>query len=99
MKTTRKNQLAKARSLKVGEMAIIEFEDYGKYRSFTVQLSYYNAGLGRKRNLYVHAASNKKKLQYFLYVVTADEKDREDSDSNLKGQWKKVIPEEWRSAC
>ena len=53
MKIVKTNQLEKARSLKVGDVSIVEFEDYNKYRSFTVQLAHYNADLGRKRSLYV----------------------------------------------
>jgi len=96
MRTFKVNQLEKARSLKVGESAVVEFADYDKFRSFTVQLAHYNAGLGCKRNLYVHAASKKKKLQYCLIVVSAEEREMEENNSNLKGLWKKQIPEEWK---
>ena len=98
MRIVRTNQLEKARSLKPGEVSIVEFEDYNKYRSFTVQLSHYNASLGRKRNLYVHAASRLKKLQFCLVVVTAEEREKEETNSNLKGLWKKQLPEEWQRA-
>ena len=96
MRIIRTNQLEKAKNMTVGEFAIIEFDDYDKFRSFTVQLSHYNASLGRKRELYVHAASKMKKLQYCLIVVSADEREQEEVNSNLKGQWKKQIPEEWK---
>lgn len=95
MKIVRKNQLDTARSLKVGEMVIVEFDEYNKYRSFTVQLSYYNNGLARERDIYVHAASKMKKLQYLLLVVSSEEREREESNSNLKNLWKKQLPEEW----
>ncbi len=98
MRIVKTNQLEKARSLRVGDVSIVEFEDYNKYRSFTVQLAHYNADLGRKRSLYVHAASKLRKLQYCLVVVSAEEKELEDTNSNLKGQWKKQLPEGWRSA-
>ena len=98
MRIVKTNQLEKARSLKVGDVSIVEFEDYNKYRSFTVQLTHYNADLGRKRSLYVHAASKLRKLQYCLVVVSAEERKLEEINSNLKGQWKKQIPEGWRSA-
>ncbi len=98
MKIVKRNQIEKARSLKIGDVSIVEFEDYNKYRSFTVQLAHYNADLGRKRNLYVHAASKLRKLQYCLVVVSMEEKEMEEYDSNLKGQWKKMLPEEWRKA-
>ncbi len=98
MRIVKTNQLEKARSLKVGDVSIVEFEDYNKYRSFTVQLAHYNADLGRKRSLYVHAASKLRKLQYCLVVVSAEERKLEEINSNLKGQWKKQIPEGWRSA-
>ena len=51
MKVTKTNQLEKARNLCVGEIAVVEFDDYDKYRSFSVQLTHYNAGKGRKKNL------------------------------------------------
>ena len=98
MRIVKTNQLEKARSLKIGEVSIVEFEDYSKFRSFTVQLAHYNADLGRKRNLYVHAASKQRKLQYCLVVVSAEERELEETNSNLKGQWKKKLPEGWRSA-
>ena len=98
MRIVKTNQLEKARSLKVGDVSIVEFEDYNKYRSFTVQLAHYNADLGRKRSLYVHAASKLRKLQYCLVVVSAEERKLEEINSNLKGQWKKQIPEGLRSA-
>ena len=98
MRIVRTNQLEKAKKLIVGEVAIVEFDDYDKFRSFTVQLSHYNASQGRKRSLYVHAASKMKKLQYCLVAVSAEERDMEESNSNLKGLWKKQIPEEWRKA-
>ncbi len=98
MEIVSKNQLDTARSLKRGDMVIVEFEEFSKYRSFSVQLSYYNNGLARERNLYVHAASKMKKLQYLLYVVSIDERVREENDSNYKGLWKKQLPEEWWKA-
>ena len=98
MKVTKTNQLEKARNLCVGEIAVVEFDDYDKYRSFLVQLTHYNAGKGRKKNLYVHAASKKEKLQYCLIVVSSDEHLKEMSNSNLKNEWKKQIPKEWGKA-
>ena len=98
MKIIKKNQLDTARSLKLGEMVIVEFDEYSKYRSFTVQLSYYNNGLARKRDIYVHAASKMKRLQYLLYVVSLDEREKEETNSNFKGLWKKQLPEEWWKA-
>ena len=98
MRIVRTNQLERAKKMTVGEVAVVEFDDYDKFRSFTVQLSHYNASLGRKRELYVHAASKMKKLQYCLIAVSAEERAMEESNSNLKGQWKKQIPEEWKNA-
>ena len=98
MRIVKSNQLDKANKMRVGEVAVVEFDDYDKYRSFTVQLSHYNASLGRKRELYIHAASKMKKLQYCLIAVSAEDKEKEESNSNLKGLWKKQIPEEWKRA-
>ncbi len=83
------------KQLKAGETAMVMFNDYKKLRTFTVQLSEYNGYLGRKRNVYVHAASKKRMLQLYLVATTAEERDAELSDNNLKGEWRKQIPEEW----
>lgn len=83
------------KSMKVGDMAMVEFKDYRKFRSFLVQLSDFNSIFGHERNIFVHAASKKRKLQYYLVATTATEREKELSDFNLKGLWKKQIPEEW----
>ena len=89
------NPLDTVKSMNAGDSALIEFKDFKKFRSFTVQLSDFNTIYGRSRNVYIHAASKKKKLQYYLIATTADERDAEMADYNLKGEWKKQIPEEW----
>lgn len=91
------NPLDTAKSLIPGESALVMFNDYNKLRTFTVQLSEYNCVAGRKNNIYVHAASKKRLLQIYLVAVTADERDAELKDNNLKGEWRKRIPEEWMS--
>lgn len=92
------NPIETAKSMKAGDQAIVEFRDFSKFRSFTVQLSDYNMIYGRKRNIYIHAASKKRKLQYYLVATTAEEREAEMADYNLKGLWKKQIPEEWLRA-
>ena len=57
------------KSMKVGDMAMVEFKDYRKFRSFLVQLSDFNSIFGHERNIFVHAASKKRKLQYYLVVT------------------------------
>lgn len=89
------NPIETVKSMKPGDMAIVEFRDFRKFRSFTVQLSDYNNSYGVERNIYVHAASKKRKLQYCLVATSADEREAELADYNLKGEWKKQIPEEW----
>jgi len=89
------NPIETVKSMRAGDMAIVEFKDFKKFRSFTVQLSDYNIMYGRERNVYVHAASKKRKLQYCLVATSAEEREAELTDFNLKGEWKKQIPEEW----
>ena len=89
------NPIETVRSMKAGDQAIVDFKDFKKFRSFTVQLSDFNVIYGRGRNVYVHAASKKRKLQYYLVATTAEEREAELNDFNLKGEWKKQIPEEW----
>ncbi len=89
------NPIETARQLKAGETAVVMFNDYKKLRTFTVQLSEFNNYLGRQRNVYVHAASKKRMLQMYLVATTAEERDAELSNNNLKGEWRKQIPEEW----
>ena len=68
------NPIETVRSMKAGDQAIVEFKDFKKFRSFTVQLSDFNVIYGRGRNVYVHAASKKRKLQYYLVATTAEER-------------------------
>ena len=89
------NPISTVKSMNAGDMAIVEFKDFKKFRSFTVQLSDYNTIYGREKNIYIHAASNKRKMQYCLVATTADEREAELVDYNLKGSWKKRIPAEW----
>ena len=89
------NPIETARHLKPGETAMVMFNDYKKLRTFTVQLSEFNNVVGRKLNVYVHAASKKRLLQMYLVATTADERDAELADNNLKGEWRKRIPEDW----
>ena len=89
------NPLETARNLKPGESKLVGFNDYKKFRSFTVQLSEYNSVQGRQRNIFVHAASKKRLLQTYLVATTADEHDEELVNSNVKGEWRKLSPETW----
>jgi len=89
------NPIETVKSMRAGDMAVVEFKDFKKFRSFTVQLSDFNVVYGMERGIFVHAASKKRKLQYYLVAVTAEEREKELSDYNLKGLWKKQIPEEW----
>ena len=98
MKVVECNQLEKARSLKVGEVSIVGFDDYDQYRSFTVQLSHYNASRARKKGLFVHAASKKTLLQYCLVTVSLEDRMKEESDYSYKNHWKERIPQVWKRA-
>lgn len=90
-----RNPIDTAKNLKPGETALVMFNEYRKLRTFTSQLSEFNIVAGRERNVYVHAASKKRLLQMYLVAVTADEHDSELRDNNLKGEWRKQIPQEW----
>ena len=96
MKVIESNQLEKARSLKVREVSVVGFDDYDQYRSFTVQLSHYNAALAREKGLFVHAASKKALLQYCLVPVSLEDRTKELTDTNFKNKWKKLIPRAWK---
>ena len=89
------NPIETVKSMRAGDKAIVEFKDFKKFRSFTVQLSDFNVVYGMERGIFVHAASKKRKLQYYLVAVTADEREKELADYNLKGLWKQQILEEW----
>lgn len=95
VKEVSSNPLDTAKGMKPGETALVMFNNYNKLRTFTVQLSEYNCIAGRKNNVYVHAASKKRMLQIYLVAVTADERDAELNNNDLKGEWRKRIPEEW----
>ena len=98
MEVIRRNQLKKARELLAGQTCIVGFDDYNEFRSFSVQLSHYNSGLARERNLYIHAASKSKKYQYCLIAVSAEEHNKELKNSKIKLQWKKQLPDCWKTA-
>lgn len=87
--------LETAKNLKPGETALVMFNEYRKLRTFTTQLSEFNIIVGRKLNVFVHAASKKRLLQVYLVAVTADEHDAEMRDNDLKGEWRKKIPAKW----
>ena len=89
------NPIETVKSMRPGDKAIVEFKDFVKFRSFTVQLSDYNSIYGHARGIFVHAASKKRRLQYFLVATTFAEREAELVDFNKKGEWKKQIPDEW----
>lgn len=89
------NPMDAVRSMNVGDIVIVAFNDFGKFRGFTTSLSYFNADKGRAKNVYVHSSSCRNELMYCLVATTAEENDAELADTNLKGSWKKRLPEEW----
>ncbi len=89
------NPIETVKSMRAGDVAIVEFRDFRKFRSFSVQLSDFNVVYGRERDVFVHAASKKRKMQYFLVATTSAQREAELADFNKKGEWKKLIPEEW----
>lgn len=98
MKVVKENQLEKARSMKVGQVAVVGFDTFGQYKSFSTQLSAYNAAHGREKSLYVHAACDQIGCKYCLVVVSAEQHALEKSNSNFKNEWKNKIPVGWKNA-
>ena len=80
------------------DVAIIKFADARKFRSFTVLLSYYNSIFGCDRNVYIHAASKKRQLEYCLVATTIAEREAELADYNKRGEWRKLIDKEWKNS-
>ena len=98
MKVFTENQLSAAKEMKVGQVAVVRFETYDPYKSFSVQLSAFNARNRRENNLYVHAACDQNGYQYCLVAITAEQYSIEKSNSNMKHEWKKKVPSGWKNA-
>lgn len=98
MKVITKNQLSAAKEMKAGQVEIVRFETFDQYKSFSVQLSAFNAKNRRKNELYVHAACDQNGYQYCLVAITAEQYAIEKSNSNLKNEWKKKVPSGWKNA-
>jgi hypothetical protein len=98
MKVITENQLRAAKGLKVGQVAVVRFETYDQYKSFSVQLSAFNAKNRKENDLYVHAACDQNGYQYCLVAITAEQYSIEKSNSNMKHEWKKKVPRDWKTA-
>lgn len=98
MKVITENQLNAAREMKVGQIAVVRFETYDQYKSFSVQLSAFNAKSRKENDLYVHAACDQSGYQYCLVAVTGEQYEIEMSNSKLKYEWKKQVPSGWKTA-
>jgi hypothetical protein len=98
MKVITENQLSAAKGLKVGQVAVVRFETYDQYKSFSVQLSAFNAKNRKENDLYVHAACDQNGYQYCLVAITAEQYSIEKSNSNMKHEWKKKVPRDWKTA-
>ena len=98
MKIIREKQLASAKEMKVGDVVVVRFDSYSQYRSFSVQLSGYNARFGREKNQFIHAACDLNGFQYCLVAISGDEYAREKSDSAFRNNWKKNVPAGWKNA-
>jgi hypothetical protein len=98
MKVITENQLSVAKGLKVGQVAVVRFETYDQYKSFSVQLSAFNAKNRKENDLYVHAACDQNGYQYCLVAITAEQYSIEKSNSNMKHEWKKKVPRDWKTA-
>lgn len=98
MKVITENQLSAAKGLKVGQVAVVRFETYDQYKSFSVQLSAFNAKNRKENDLYVHAACDQNGYQYCLVAITAEQYSIEKSNSNMKHEWKKKVPRDWKNA-
>lgn len=73
MKVIRRKQMASAKEMKVGDVEVVRFDTYSQYRSFSVQLSGYNARYGREKNLFIHAACDLNGFQYCLVAISSEE--------------------------
>ena len=98
MKVIRRKQMASAKEMKVGDVEVVRFDTYSQYRSFSVQLSGYNARFGREKNQFIHAACDLNGFQYCLVAISGDEYAREKSDSAFRNNWKKNVPVGWKNA-
>lgn len=98
MKVIRRKQMASAKEMKVGDVEVVRFDTYSEYRSFSVQLSGYNARYGREKNLFIHAACDLNGFQYCLVAISSEEYAREKSNPEFKNNWKKNVPVGWKNA-
>lgn len=79
------------RSIKPGDVSEGQFKNSAKFNSISVQLRDFNRTLGREKGIFIHAKYNPDEASIILVGVTLEERQRELSDKNHSGDWRKLI--------
>lgn len=82
------------RSIMPGDVSKGQFGDNCALKSLSVQLSGFNASIGKKKGVYIHAKYLTDESCVILVGVTLKQRQRELTDPNYKGQWRKLIKED-----
>ena len=85
------NRVAWFRSIRPGDVSKGKFRDSNCFKSISVQLAGYNAGMGKRLGVYVHAKYVRSEASVILVGVTATQRKKELSDPFLKDEWRKLI--------
>ncbi len=87
------NRITWFRSIRPGDVSKGVFKDYRALKSISVQLADYNASVGKKLGVYVHAKYLSKELSVILVGVTLEQRKKELEDPDYKDEWRKLIEE------
>lgn len=85
------NRVTWFRSIRPGDVSKGLFKDYNALKSISVQLANYNASIGKKLGVYVHAKYLSKELAVILVGVTLEQRKKELEDPDYKDEWRKLI--------
>ena len=78
------NRITWFRSIRPGDVSKGVFKDYRALKSISVQLADYNASVGKKLGVYVHAKYLSKELSVILVGVTLEQRKKELEDPDYK---------------
>ena len=81
------------RSIRPGDVSKGKFKDYRALKSVSVRLADFNASVGQKLGVYIHAKYLSRELCIILVGVTLEQRKKELEDPDYKDEWRKLIQE------
>ena len=87
------NRAAWFRSIRPGIVSKGKFEERKDLKTISVQLADFNASVGQKLGVYIHAKYLSRELCIILVGVTLEQRKKELEDPDYKDEWRKLIQE------